>query len=389
MNKNRTASFFYNPLMILFLLFSFLFVEFSLERIINVKCTLGQVVWPYYKCCYNILFVTLSVIIVCIITIGRLKNNYKLSSLTLKHLISNALGYKWLTLIILFFFITHLTWAIDSLYKIIIDTELHKNNWMLLLHPVIPICGTFVSAILIPAKQKNNKSLSEADIFVSSMSCVFNRQDNSYMIKPHNLDLLFKPFYNSGIYYPPTGKIEKLSSIKEFLIVPSNALLNCRIDAESDWTPFVSKIKHAEKTKGITIEKFLNAITKYNSSLKEHNESFNYLKDFLSELINVNFTFSEPVDYDKFIRVFNVASELLKEHEKKTSKAVIHISPGTAIPAGAFTALGIKKNRTIIYSLQNVKDEEHEILVSSIDIDVDNLDGWMDDLINDKESKEV
>lgn len=383
MNNNKT-SFFYNPLIILFLLFSFLFLEFSLERIIN----LGVLAWPYSKCWCNILFIVLFSFTIGVIITGRLKNNYKLSSLTLKQLISNALGYKSLTLIILFFFITHLTWAIDSSYKIIIDTEVHKQNWILFLNPIIPIFGMFVSAILIPPiRQENKKSLNEADIFISSISCSnININDNNIpILKPHNLDLFFKPFYNTGIYYQPTKNIEILSKIDKFIIVPSTSFLECTIDTNADWSEFIAKLNKVSIAKKIDTNQFDEAIKTYNSSLKKQNKSIDHLKNFLEKLINVNLIFSEVVDYNEFEDVFNVASKLLKKHEKETSRTLIHISPGTAIPAGALTTLGIKKNRTIIYTLQNPKDNDK--IVSSIDITVDSLGGLIRELNADSENK--
>lgn len=90
------------------------------------------------------------------------------------------------------------------------------------------------------------------------------------------------------------------------------------------------------------------------------------------------------VNYDQFDQVFKVASQLLRDYEERGSKTLIHISPGTSIPAGALTALGVKKNRTIIYTLQNKKNT-----VSSVDIDVDSMNDWLSELIDDRDEKEI
>lgn len=391
MDRKYTSAF-YNPWLIFILLLDFLFVEFSCERLLSNWAN-GSWQGPYtngiLNCVVGICFVVLLVVIIW----GRCKLRYKLSSSTFKQLINNALGYKWLTLFILFFFMMHFSWTIDAGYNIFVDTESNGKNWLKIFHMIIPASGMFVAALLIPVRQEKKKSLSEADILLSGFSV-----SKSGLMLPSNLDLFFKPFLcgvqvhnNSGI------SKEQLVGIKNILIIPSESLLNAPIRMESkdnDWETLEEKLWKNERVKRIYITRdkyhtiFQEAKAKYNDAVNVKrsypNLNFDILKEFLSAIFPLEFIFSESVNYDQFDQVFKVASQLLKEYEKRDSKTLIHISPGTSIPAGALTALGVKRNRTIIYTLQNKVD-----VVSSVDIDVNTMNDWLSELINDKDEKEM
>lgn len=399
MNKGYT-SIFYNPWLILGLLLDFLFVEFSCERLLNNWIVKGYFQNPYQSDMLNIVFVSCFIFLLVVITLGKCERRYRLSSFTLKQLINNALGYKWLTLFILFFFMMHFSWTIDAGYEIFVDAKSNKLNWLKIFHIFIPSCGMFIAALLIPIRQEKKKSLSEADILLSSFSV-----SKTGELLPNNLDLFFKPFL-CGVYHK-SGTLEKLQGIKKILIIPSTSLLNApiRMNAEDNvyWDTLTDQLWENNEeirsvyTKNIIAKeqdakqlyrKTINAAkTKYNEAVQSNysNQNFDSLKELLSAILPQNFIFSDiPVNYDKFDQVFKVASQLLKDHEGRDCKTLIHISPGTSIPAGALTALGVKKNRTIIYTLQNKKNT-----VSSIDIDVDSMNDWLSELINDKDEKEI
>lgn len=399
MNKVYT-SFFYNPWVVFLLLIDFLFVEFYheefLERMMN-----GYFSWPFHLCGWDILFVVGLILLLVGIISGRLTNKYKLSSSTLRQLINNALGYKWLTLFILFFFMMHFSWAIDAGYEFFVNTEFEKQNWMKVFHVVVPSCGMFIAALLIPVRQEKKKSLSEADILLSSFSV-----SKTGELLPNNLDLFFKPFL-CGVYYN-SDTPEKLQGIKKILIIPSTSLLNAPIrmdavDNNVNWDTLTDQLwENNEEIRSVYTKNVIGkeqdakqlyretinaAKAKYNKAVQSNhsNQNFDSLKELLSAILPLKFIFSDiSVNYDQFDQVFKVASQLLRDHEERGSKTLIHISPGTSIPAGALTALGVKKNRTIIYTLQNKKNT-----VSSVDIDVDSMNDWLSELIDDRDEKEI
>lgn len=380
MSKGYT-SVFYNPWLIFALLVDFLFVEFSCERLLN-NWTDGNWQGPYTNNILNYFVAIGFIALLIIIILGRCESKYKLSSSTLRQLINNALGYKWLTLFILFFFMMHFSWTIDAGYEIFIDTEYSRQNWVKIFHIIIPASGMFIAALLIPMRQEKEKSLSEADILLSCFSV------SKKGLLFDNLDLFFKPFLcgvkthgdNSGVW-------ERLVGIKKVLIIPSESLCNAHITVDNE---FVEKLRKFEdklwenklwenNEKDVYHQAILEAIKKYNA-----NSNLDNLKEVLLAILPLEFIFSEIADYDEFDQVFKVASQLLKDHEKRDSKTLIHISPGTSIPTGALTALGVKKNRTIIYTLQNKIDT-----VSSVDIDVDSMNDWLSELIDDRDEKEI
>lgn len=381
MNKGFNTAF-YNPWLIFMLLLFFLFIEFSFEKII-CSWAQGNAEWPYEYCELNILFISCTVFFFSTLLLGRCEHKYKLTSGTLKQLINNALGYKWLTLFILFFFMMHFSWTIDAGYAIFVAAEINQDTWMKIFNLIIPVVGMIVSALLIPNKQEKPRKLSEADIFLSPLS-VSKGEGSAPLLKPHNLDLFMKPFFENGISYSKNNGKEELDGIREFLVIPSTSHPKCKIyeGKEEDWDSFLDNLNKSRICKHINKKILMEAIHNYNQSIeKDSNEKFNGLKSFLSELLPVDFIFPEsPVDYDKFEEVFKVASQLLKTYETAGSYTLIHISPGTSIPAGALTALGIKKNRTIVYTAQNEKNK-----VSSINIDVNNMDEWLSELMSEKE----
>lgn len=396
MNKVYT-SFFYKPWVVFLLLIDFLFVEFYYEEFLK-KFMYDYFSWPFQLSGWDVFFVVALFLLLVGIISGRLNDKYKLSSSTLRQLINNALGYKWLTLFILFFFIMHFSWAIDAGYEFFVNTDFEKQNWMEIFHIVVPTCGMFFAALLIPVRQEKERSLSEADILLSSFSV-----SKSGDLLPGNLDLFFKPFL-CGVYYN-SDTLEQLKGIKKILIIPSVSLLNApiRMDAvdNDNWDKLIDKLwENNDEIKKVYSEnaiveqqdaKHLYRATvyaakdKYNEAVRSNHsiQNFDRLKELLSAILPLEFIFSEiPVNYDQFDQVFKEAFQLLRVHEEHDSKTLIHISPGTSIPAGALTALGVKKNRTIIYTLQN-----KENTLCSVNIDVDSMNDWLSELIDDRDEK--
>lgn len=208
----------------------------------------------------------------------------------------------------------------------------------------------------------------------------------------------------SLLQFRHTGKV---TGDKKILIIPSTSLLNApiRMDAVDNvnWDTLTdqlwenneeirsvytkSVIGKEQDAKQLYRETINAAKAKYNKAVQSNhsNQNFDSLKELLSAILPLKFIFSDIlVNYDQFDQVFKVASQLLRDHEERGSKTLIHISPGTSIPAGALTALGVKKNRTIIYTLQNKKNT-----VSSVDIDVDSMNDWLSELIDDRDEKEI
>lgn len=385
------ASFFYNPWLIFLLLIDFLLLEFYYEEFLN-KLTNGYLLWPYQPCGWDYFFVVGFICLLAVIISGGVKNKYKLSSSTLRQLVNNALGYKWLTLFILFFFMMHFSWTIDAGYDIFLKAEFDEVNWKDLYRMVVPGSGMIVAALLIPVYQKEKKSISQADILLSGFSVSYDAKTKAYFLRLDNFDLFYKPF-RCGV--SNTLKMtEKLESINKILVVPSTYLseASIRMDSEADWKKFCDEMWRQNEKIKITYDQQEEYFNKVKAASKEYNEAtqaqkLESLKALLSTILPANYFFSDKLaNYDNFDNMFEIASQLLKRHECSDSRTLIHISPGTSIPTGVLTALGVKRNRTIIYTSQD-KSGDNCGKVYSVDINVDNLSDWFSDLAKDKETK--
>lgn len=392
MSRNY-ASAFYNPWLIFLLLIDFLLLEFYYEEFLN-KLTNGYLLWPYQPCGWDFFFMVGFIFLLAVIISGKVKNKYKLSSSTLRQLINNALGYKWLTLFILFFFMMHFSWTIDAGYDIFLKIEFDEVNWMDLCRMIVPGSGMIVAALLIPVYQKEKKSLSEADILLSSFSVSYDKETKVSFLQLGNFDLFFKPF-RCGVYNT-LKTIEKLEGINKILVVPSTFLpeVPIRMNSadEAAWKDFCDEMWRQNEKIQMAYNQQEEYFNKVKTASKEYNKAtqaqkLESMKVLLSTIWPANYIFSDKLaNYDNFDDMFGIASQLLKRHECSDSRTLIHISPGTSIPTGVLTALGVKRNRTIIYTSQD-KSEDNFGKVYSVDINVDNLSDWFSDLVKDKETK--
>lgn len=329
--------------------------------------------------------------LLAVIILGKAKNKYKLSSSTLRQLINNALGYKWLTLFILFFFMMHFSWTIDAGYELFLNTDFDKQSWMEVCRLIVPGSGMIMAALLIPVYQKEKKSLSEADILLSSFS--ISKDRDTLFLQLSNFDLFFKPF-RYGVFNALKTR-EELESINKILVVPSTSLPNVPVRMDGAWRTFCDEMWGKIKMKTYDQDKYYKdvetAVKMYNKVVNDNGatqaQKLESMKSLLSTIWPANYIFSDKLaNYDNFDDMFGIASQFLKKHECNDSRTLIHISPGTAIPTGVLTALGVKRNRTIIYTSQD-KFGDNSGKVYSVDVDVDNLSDWFSDLAKDKESK--
>lgn len=377
-NVKKQVSILYNPWLVLIALVDFLFLEFSCEKVVDTW-NKGIISWPYHQVYQNLFFVLCLIFLLSVVGVGWSKHKYRLTSSTLRQLISNALGYKWLTLFILFFFMMHFSWSIDAGFDIFVKAEWNIGN---IFHVIIPSSGMFVAALFIPIKHDVKTSLCEAEILLSAIS-VYKDKNGNFMLLPRNLDLFFKPFFKGISIADSDNSSVQLKGIEKVIIIPSRSLLECKISNENnnEWIELINRITIPQKVMPDE-DKLQDAIDQYNKL-----STFDNMARFLSCFIDVDFILpNNPVDYDKFDEVFSVAADLLKKYEHRPEgRTLIHISPGTAIPAGALTALGIKKNRSILYTRQNGKDRDE---VSSIDIDVDSMNDWIGELMEEKDDRE-
>lgn len=275
----------------------------------------------------NLLFVTLPAIVLSVTGIGLYLKVYELKSISVKKLITNAIGFSVLSLVFLVLFIAHLTWFVDTCYKMVID-----GDFLINLSKILTIfCATFIVIIVFPKPKKKQESTSDSyKVLYTGMSL------ESSGISEANIDLLLKPIEGKYGY----------KNISKIVIFPS-----------------------------LIFENFSHYI-------KE--ETVNKIKNRIKELKGDNtiiLKFTDCIDYDKFDESVKVIKQAFEDFEIKTRESLIHVSPGTKVPTIALSILGIKGDRRVVYTDQKTKD------ITIIDVDILSLEDLLSELWKEMEEK--
>lgn len=301
-------------------------VEYSVARMIRYQTFL-----PYTDAWENYLFWCLTVIFFSLFLCKlAVINEFKISSLTLKKMMSNALGFKWLSLLFILTFMMQLTWFIDATYKIFVDAELGLSAWQEGGKAALTLFSILIINLLFPTTERyavKNFLIEKRTLLVSAFS-VMNE------ITDKNIDLFLKPFHLKD-------KVEQFPFNKVVIII-SNTLSNCNMSAQL-----------------VASYSSIFDLNRYNS-LVDHSLRLDVFKEFMQKIIEdkygrkVEIVLSAKVDYNIFDTIFFETIRQLKNHENNTTQTVVHISPGSAIVSGALTALAIKGNRLLLYTEQKL-----------------------------------
>jgi len=211
-------------------------------------------------------------------------NHFKVSPLTIRKMMTNALGLRWLSLLFVLTFTMQLAWFVDAAFQLFVagDTGV-ETKWQCLL--------TFSSLIIInllfPITERinNNFSSDTRTLLVSGFS-------GNRSIEWNNMDLFLKPFREKG-------KDNKKYPIKSVIVILSKDLLKFDLLLNNDF-----------KEQGD--EEFLKICERYNtckSSLPMRKGYFQQLLGWqLKKVTNrdIEIIFSEPVDYNDFDDIYQI-----------------------------------------------------------------------------------
>lgn len=328
-----------------FLLLLLLFVEWTGLWLTNNFCEWGGC-WKDIPCCAKVVLCCAAsalLFILILIVIGYRGNFYRRPSADLvSNLFSNSVKGNGVKFVIMLFFFANVTWLIDCLYYVFIESDL-----MHLIPAAIPVASMVILLHSYPYMPHRIPEMSEKKVIVSAMSCGQNG-----IMSWRNVDLLLKPYCDTAF-----KQDERPKNIGTHVVVPS-------VDV-------IQMIEAPDAGNG-TISALVNDYNKKDKS-KE------LLADFFHKVVmeisgmDVHFEIGNSCDYDDFDSLnarFQVALNYLDSDE-----TLLYISPGTANASSSLAILSLVGGRTILYQSQSEK------LLKAVYVSPASLKEWYRDLL--------
>lgn len=311
--SKRIETFCNHQTFVCFMVIAWMAIEFSIACMIKQES-----IYPFGDNLCTLIGYWSFVAIFLILFICKLaSNNFKISPLTLKKMMTNALGYKWLSFLFIITFSMQLTWFINSTYKVFVDADFTLSAWQEGGKGILTLMSMLIINILFPIAPYSQKNLSikERDLLITTLSL-----QGGNVLTNNNIDLFLKPFI-----YQMNGET---FSIKKIVVIISDVLFSSK---------YADDVRSKYQIEQENIDE--NSFVKLIRSIC-HNDMMNVV-------------LSAPVNYDDFQSVYKEADRQLRLNEDgESNQTVVHISPGTAITSGALTSLAIKANRLLLYTMQ-------------------------------------
>lgn len=293
----------------------------------------------------------------------------------LKKLLTNAVGFKWLSIIFIFVFGIQITGLFDLGYQIIADVNVESRSMLInyLAKAILFISSIFIINALFPSIKKDNSIDPTAEtLLVTAFSISYNKTNQNYEISKRNIDGFMKPLEKDKLI-----RYENISDKKP----PKVILSNC-----TKISVLISKqLKEATLNSDTGFNR--KDIDQYNA-LSTDNRIDKFKELLTTKLQNkinkdIQIYFSKPVDYEDFNEVYAESVSILKQHEcGNVKQTVIHISPGVVVVSGVLTALSMKNLRFTLYTKQN---EPHGDNVIATNVTSGTFSGILDEILNEEE----
>ena len=328
-----------------FLLLLLLFVEWTGLWLTNNFCEWGGC-WKDIPCCAKVVLCCAAsalLFILILIIIGYRGNFYRRPSADLvSNLFSNSVKGNGVKFVIMLFFFANVTWLIDCLYYVFIESDL-----MHLIPAVIPVASMVILLHSYPYMPHRIPEMSEKKVIVSAMSCGQNG-----IMSWRNVDLLLKPYCDTAF-----KQDERPKNIEKHVVVPS-------VDV-------IQMIEAPDAGNG-TISALVNDYNKKDKS-KE------LLADFFHKVVmeisgmDVQFEIGNSCDYDDFDSL-NARFQVALNYQD-SDETLLYISPGTANASSSLAILSLVGGRTILYQSQSEK------LLKAVYVSPASLKEWYRDLL--------
>ena len=256
-----------------FLLLLLLFVEWTGLWLTNNFCEWGGC-WKDIPCCAKVVLCCAAsalLFILILIIIGYRGNFYRRPSADLvSNLFSNSVKGNGVKFVIMLFFFANVTWLIDCLYYVFIESDL-----MHLIPAAIPVASMVILLHSYPYMPHRIPEMSEKKVIVSAMSCGQNG-----IMSWRNVDLLLKPYCDTAF-----KKDERPKNIGTHVVVPSVDVIQMIEAPDAD------------------NERISALVNDYN---KQSDKSKELLADFFHKVVmeisgmDVQFEIGNSCDYDDF-----------------------------------------------------------------------------------------
>ena len=310
------------------------------------------------------------VLIAVPVLVGLWKDIFKLPHADLfRRMISSNVRNVTLAVFILLFFLAQITWLMDSAYSMLFDFSPDRLPQEMTAFVLSGVC-MIISMVIYPYAPAPDFGLDKRKKIYSAIS---------FPAKPekgfnwNNADLLFKPFFK------PVKIVNSENSQYLFSIEELNIILSDSFDFKkgmvnmSSFRDMISDLDERLRSEGVesieqgeiideeTFNKFLHIVLKYkvathigieNSVREKLMEQAERLKICWSPTKDSNYEYK--ASYNDFKETFETIKRCLSDNETgETDETLLYISPGTSIPASAFSALSLRGSRLILYVNQD------------------------------------
>ena len=339
--------------------------------------------WDSVPCWTKIILLSAVYFIVGIIALmihGNKEGFYqKPSSELISGFLSNSVKGALVRFIILFLFLANVTWTIDCMYSIFMDSHISS-----ILHALIPVSSLIILIYAYPYIRKDEPTLEEKTVIVSSFSLGMrptkeDPQKTEIGVTWNNIDLFLKPYVDRIYLAKRKSQITepesvKLTKINKHIIIPSMADINIDdtiLDNDSKLPDYITpKIDHIRK-RVLDLQQSDNSRNSY--------EKLASRLEMLIEVISgmsVTVEVRKECDYDDFDKLNALFQVILKDLDP--DKTLLYINPGTVIASSCLAILSVVGGRTLMYLEQEKRKQLLSIYVSP-----DKMKDWFRDLIND------
>lgn len=383
MKKIQAELFFYNKRVICCMIITLMFLEYTISR-----CISHHTLCPYSHEHLNYITIVIFSIFTANTIAGCCFKCYKISSLTLKKILSNALGFGWLSLLFIAAFGQQYSWFIDASYKIFIDAEFSMTNPDELLKITMIITSIFILILLFP------KFEIKKDVILNShrktLFSAISIDAKNFVISARNIQLFIKPFCENIKLNNSENEKSKLG-IEKVILLYSEGIVKSKIDINicSDISKMYNHFSETKMSKiDLLIKKHNELVSDYDdekdkslfiTSLAKILESFIHLCDGYETVI-VKIA-AEMIDFNNFDACFEPLSKIITFYEKSTTETVIYTSPGTSILSGALTSLAIKGDRLLLYA-----DQNYPPVLRKVDVNIFTMEELLSELWGEQET---
>lgn len=261
-----------------------------------------------------------------------------------KRLFENVAGGRWITFILLLFFLIQLELIYSNVTEIFYSSE---NSTCVSLRCIgVNLIAIVFSLFLYPRNVVSGKSADQRELMISGLSSSKPNANGNVTLSFRNIDLLLKPIASG-----------KFKSLKKVIVLPSAPINSFKLDISDDSKAEFKKLFKDKTTDTDKIyENMCNELNELPFNLNNVAKKFMPYLNNTCDTKSIEFDVREPVDYDSYPDCVNRIDDILKNERKQsgysTDDTLLYINPGTGVIGSALSAFAIPGTRQIVYTAQ-------------------------------------